>query len=684
MDSSASINTSSVNATQSTLASYVQKTLQDAKTNRTRLHEKWQRNYAAANVDEDFDALTWKKKERKKSWKSDSYVDVTRQKVTAFMSLAQDAIFRGAKVPFMLDPDPSVVAGGMTDASIVQQAVEQNQALIQRQHAKTDAIKEMIRCLLSGAVYGEYYAKRFVTDIVDVVQQEPYPNVIVKQITRSPAMAMEFKSVWNIWWERESKDIQKSDYVFERTMMSASQIKGLGWKPNYLKTAIRLVTERVAAGASATQSAADTSSLPPGERGISVRKRNTEVYECWLWVPREAADSFERENDLSTELQPEASPTGADTAREKQPEAQPPDETSTGNAADESDKVYVFCVMAEGEIIAYKREPGDNPYFGDVFEECIDSPDGRGIADNMESWQRSLNGAVRSFENNTKLIANFIIAVQRRLLNNKIEDQIEEGGVLELHAECDDARKAVQQMVFQDITAPLIKAIEMFMEFSDLASNVPRAQQGQQSDNAQTLGEFNERIAKSGKYIGQVITRFDRLVAWDVQNRYDYIAGDPDAQVIKIPADVKALGFTSFDNRYLRVARLIQMLTTALNDPTGELRAITKIRWLWEEIGKSQDLETAQYIKTEAEMQAEQAAATAGQVQNDPLLMAKAGTEQARARELTAKAEGAEADVAMKSAMLDRDNAAMRAQLMMTGQEQNPQGPMSPKGRQAV
>jgi hypothetical protein len=239
-----------------------------------------------------------------------------------------------------------------------------------------------------------------------------------------------------------------------------------------------------------------------------------------------------------------------------------------------------------------------------MWEENIDGIGGRSISDNLVDIQRTLNGAIRSFEDTTKLIANFILAVKRRLVTNKsINDVVKNGGILELDEECGNIGEAVQQLVFQDITGPLTKAIDMFMGFADLSSNLPRAEQGQQSENAQTAYELQQRLDKSGKYLASVVRNFDRIIKWLAEQFYDYNAGNMELDVQRIPAVVKPLGFTSFENRYLRVQRLIQMLTMALQNQT--LERITKIKWLWEEIGKAQDLEADQFIKTTEEIDAE-------------------------------------------------------------------------------
>lgn len=639
-------------AASSGLSSYVRGILQESKTNRVKTQKKWLRNYAAANVDDNFDPDTWKQKEskKKKTWKSDSYLDVTRQKITAFLNLSMDVLFKGGRVPFMLQPDPLFLAQG-ADSFAIDQSVELNQAMMHRQFTSMKAIKECERLLLSGCVYGEYYAKRYTSDLVEERHVEAAPGVLIKQVDRKPMAAFEQKSIWNIWWERESGDISKAEYVFERTMSGHRDVRRLLSKnPFIIKAKLKEALDKSGNRTRQTQTPADTSTLPPGERNVPHRTRPIELYEGWLWVPRDDADNFEIENQL-----PREAPDPEAAAREGQDMPAAPDGIAD-DAKDSADRVYVACWMIDGEIVGYCREPGDNPYFGEQFEECIDSLYGRGIADNIEAWQKGLNGAVRSFENNTKLIANLIVAVKRELLKSKPEDAIDEGGIIEVDAECSDVRQAVQQVAFQDITGPLIKSIEMFSNFADLASNMPRVQQGQQSDNPQTAFELNQRLQQSGKYVGARVSNFDKLIAWAAQGLYDRNMADPESGVPKIPCSVKALGFTSFENQYMRLQKLVQMIQMVLSDASGQLAAITKLRWLWEEIGKANDLETAQYIKSTEEMRQEQAAKDAAQQPppieppaEDPLIQVNAAEKLAKARKYEADAAAKETDTALKA-----------------------------------
>jgi hypothetical protein len=563
----------------SSLETFLSETLTQAKLNREVIDRKWERNYAAVEVDPDYDGRTWKKKERAKSWKSDTIFDITRQKVGSAKNLTTDILFKGGRIPFMLSVDERVVPpspDGTEAASATTAAVDANEDLMDRQFRHVDTVKSMTHLLLDGAAYGEYVAKSYVTDITEEYFAEVFPGVFEKKHTLIATKAIERKSLWNIWRDLETPDIRKGAYIYEREMVSADDLDDLKGLPMYNDAAIQRAIDAsnsVNSSGASSETATNTANTAPGQRRLSKRLKNIEKFEFWGRVPVKALAEFELK--WNTEMKIAAAP-----------------------AIDESDtkKVEAFVIFIGNEIVAYKRAPGPRPYFREEWDLSHDGTNGRGVADALEYIQRDLTGAVRSFNNNAKLLSNFIVAVRRRFLLNKPEDVIDEGGVIELSDQCENVEQGFKQVPFTNILGPLIQAIDMFMEFADLSSNLPRAEQGQQSDNPQTAFELQQRLEKSGKYLAEVIRRFDALIEWAAKELYEYNMNNPDLDVQKIPAIVKPLGFTSFENRFLRLQKLIQVLTMALNSP--ELSQHTNVRWLWEEILKALDIEPDQAMKS--------------------------------------------------------------------------------------
>lgn len=605
----------------SALATYLTDLLRDAKTNRQDLDRKWARNYGYAECNDAFTGPTWKLKERSKSWKSDTQFDVIRQKIQIARSLCSDIMFKGGRIPMMLVPDPRVVqSSDPQHIRDIQAAVDANEDAVDRDHRAASAVRVFNQLLTDGACYGEYIAKSYVTDASDTFYVAPAPGILVKQTEVRKITAIERKSLWNIWRDLESQNIAAGAYVFEREMVTPEDLAALKANPLFDAEAIDRVlgTVRNRTDTASSTPVTDTSTQPPGERTIPKKLRSLEKIETWARVPRDKVAEFAigRARERMTKLPPDQQPAAAQ-------ELQSIDETiRTAKPATttEADKIEVFAVLVETEIIAFLPNPGPRPYFRGEWEPALDGTHGRGIADNTEHIQRAITGALRSFENNTKLIANLIIAVKRRMIKNKLEDAIDEGGILEMAEEMgdEDIDKAVKQLKFDDITGPLVQALNMLLQFADLASMVPRAEQGQQSDNPQTAFELQQRLEKSGKYMADVVRRFDDLIEWASSQVYDYIAQDPDSPVPKIPCVVKPLGFTSFENRYMRLQKLMQFLALLTQDRTNQMAPIVNVRWILEEIGKAMDLEVDQLVKSVEQVEAEQQAAIAAQQAAQP------------------------------------------------------------------
>lgn len=656
------------------LETFVNQLLTNAQQNRATLETKWISNYKCFTGDESRDDKTWKKSEKSESWRSTTFFDITRQKITAGVSLVSDILFKGGKVPFMLEPERRSRALMQTDPLVIEGAIEQNEDLIHRQFENCKAINELKRMLIYGATYGDMWVKSYTSEMVESWWDEPEVNILVKQTRRQRTKSFEARSPWDLWRDLETSDTQAMEYVFERRMMTVAQMRSFVNRglPFIEKAIVEVISSAtINTSGSPSQTPTNVNTMAPGLREIAFRNKPVEAVEGWVRVPRMDADQFELDNGI-TPVETSVNPSATQAVNPPTVDDQPSIDASndqknqdaTGDAAmlpdqfsnKESDKIDVFVITVAGRIIAYQREPGPRPYYFTMWEENIDGVGGRSIADNLVDIQKTLNGAIRSFEDNTKLIANFIVAIKARLLNNKkINDAIKEGGVLELDEECENVSEAIQQVQFQDITGPLTKAIDMFMTFADLSSNLPRAEQGQQSENAQTAYELQQRLDKSGKYLASVVRNIDGVIKWVADENYEYNAGNQELDIQRIPAIIKPLGFTSFENRYLRVQRLIQMLTMALTNPS--LERITKIKWLWEEIGKAQDLEADQFIKSVEELQGEaeqelQAQAAAQQAQGGPT-----DAQQAPPTPSPEEQAIAQATIAEKAAKAEKDKA---------------------------
>jgi hypothetical protein len=194
-------------------------------------------------------------------------------------------------------------------------------------------------------------------------------------------------------------------------------------------------------------------------------------------------------------------------------------------------------------------------------------------------------------------LSNLVAAVKREMMDTDPEDALgDEGGIIALSENCTDARQAIQQVTFQNILAPLIEGIRMFLEFGDYESQLPRAEQGAQGDNSQTAFELQQRLERSGKYIGGGVRRFDDMIQWYVGQQCDFNQANPAETVGVGNFRVIATGFSSFQNQVVRLNKLLQTLNTIIASP--DLSRMHKLQWLLREIYKAQDIDPDQLLKS--------------------------------------------------------------------------------------
>jgi hypothetical protein len=186
--------------------------------------------------------------------------------------------------------------------------------------------------------------------------------------------------------------------------------------------------------------------------------------------------------------------------------------------------------------------------------------------------------------------------------------------VIELAEECDDARKAIQQVIVQDVGQTLVELLKITLPMLDDASMVPRLAQGFTDPNAQTATEISVRQAQASKYIGMIVRNLDEgIIEPMIEYLYQFNMQDPDVAVGKGNFLVQALGFSSYQNKVERVRKIQELLALALNAPTLAQR--TRIDYLYRELVKATDLDPDFVVMTAEEAQPDPAQAEAMQAE---------------------------------------------------------------------
>lgn len=569
------------------LSGYIDELFKDFKTLRADDEKKWLRNYEAVKG---IGGKKWKKGEAK-GWRSQTFIKLIKAKIFAAYAMILDVFLQGGDIPFALVQSPHQGEIPEELQPVIDEAIEEMSDFIRQQLRDRRADVETIKKFLSLAIYGMAWSKYNVLPVQhtffepsEIDEESGIPIDFKLQQAERPVPGHEYRSVWSVHTDMEDDDLQGNRGTFDYDLASTYELRQKLGQPHYLDEKIKTVISEFKDGD--TASGEDEDSLPPGKRGLIKRKKTIPNKEFWGRVPIEYAIEFEKDNDLS--------------------------ETDQVGEIDDlsGEEVEVLVEKAGDEIIRYvRRESRKRPWKRGYWEESLDEASGVGIADNLEDIQNVLNGMVRAFEDNKKLSANVITAVKRTLLVPGQAEEITPGMQIDITEACDDVRKALQQVIIQDVGESLLSGIELMLSFADKVGQIPEIIQGLTlpKHKADTLGEINWLMENAGKYLGMVIRNNDEsFVEPEIKEIYIYNMENPEHDGLKVSAVVHATGFTSFQNKAQRQQKILQLLGIILGDE--ELRGEAKLRPHLVELYKSVDVDPDEFLKNPKEKQQEQVA----------------------------------------------------------------------------
>lgn len=568
------------------------------KQDRQPIELKWRKNLNA------FKAITekvWKKGEGE-DWRSTTFIQMTKQKVLAAYAMVIDMLLQGGKFPFALIPSPEdeVEFEDLPDEEreLVEDSIDDMTALIHQQLQDCNADRQLMKNVMSAPIYGETYAEKY----VHVVTRKGYRKIMLApEGTPDPqrfdrwekfsesknAPAFQYVSNWNIFRDLESEDIQSGRGYIKREMVSAFDLQKLKDEPFALPDKIDAAIQHATPPGGTGHGGEDDAMLPPILRDIQNRSKTIEKLRFWGRAPIKLVQDFENEI---------LSKSGGDNF------------DSLSELEHDGNEVEIMLTMADTEIIEFAlNDTGKRPLYRVVWEEKLDHAEATGVCDNIEDVQQVLNGMVRAFEDNIKLIANVLIAVKKRFLApGALKDGIRPGAEIPIAEECDDARKAIQQVTIQDITGSLITGIPLFERYADEASQVPRFAHAMETKDRkpETLGEMQIIQTNTGKYLGAVIKNFDEgLIEPVTMDFFEYNMDDPTVTKGKGNFKTRALGFSSFQDRVIRRAQLMHGLNLAMSHEI--LAAEVKPREILSDLWKALDMDPTTIFKTAEEKQQE-------------------------------------------------------------------------------
>lgn len=568
----------------SDLAHYLRSELyENWATDRKSIEEKWQEN---ENAFKGIAEGIWKKGEGS-DWRSNTFIMMTKIKVLSAYSMVIDMLLQGGQLPFALDLSPwdqvTIEDLSPEQQEIVQDKIDDMTALIKQQILDCNGDRELMKCVMSGAKLGETYWRSFVHDVTrrgfrDVnmsPQGTPNPERFARheyfeQTITAPGF--EYVSCWDMFRDLETDDMQKSRGYCQREYVSPYDLRKLKDGAYYIEDAI----DRVIENHSKALSTGKKDNMRPGLRNIKNRYNTIEKLIFWCRVPRKKVENFESEDSKTSSL--------------------------STDFVNDGDEVEIGAVLAEDEVIRLvKVRPDSRPHGRVVWEIDLDENSGVGVADNVKSVQMVLNGMVRAFEDNKKLSANIIAAIKRSLLVDW-SGEFKPGEPVEVADEARTAAEAIEQIIFQDVGETLLSGIALMERYGDESSMLPKILQGAvfEKQKPDTLGEMNILQANAGRYLGSVIKNYDEGMIEPIVSRfYEYNMLDETVTKGKGGYIAKSLGYAGFQDKVLRLTKILQALNLAVSSPA--IAAETRLKTLLEQVWRGLDIDPQQVAKTKEE-----------------------------------------------------------------------------------
>lgn len=567
------------------LAEYALELFKDYKTNKEDFIKKCKENL---NSFKGIDNHKNKRAKEGEGWRSKIFIKLVKVKIFAALAMLLDFLLQGGKVPFALKESEFED----TPEEVEETAVDRMTNKIEDQLETRKADKETKRSLFSMALYGmawkKYNVEAFPRSAYKKIMPEeienPTPDLIRYERSNTSEMipGHRYVSIWSMFWDMEEEDVQKMQGLFERTLVSPFELRKKIGKPFYIDSAIK----KVISEAKKQEKSGSDDAISPIEGLVKKRKRNIQDLEYWGRVPRKLVEEFE------SELPERQKSEGAVS-----------EVSNINNLENDGDEVEVLIELAGDNIIRFKRTDGKRPYKYAKWEEVQDETIGVGIADNGEGVQEAYNKTLRAISDNTDLAGNVILALKERFLEPGAFDELTPGMRIRISDECDDARKAVQQIMIESMVKDLYPLLAMLLALEDDVTQIPKILYGviPKGQGADTAFQSNQLQENAGKYLGDVIRGYDQnIIEPEIRDIYDYNMDDPEIPVdAKCPCTVHATGFTGFQNKIIKGNSIRQMLALIFSDPTGELKAKSELDRMLEELWKSYDLDPDEFIKSE-------------------------------------------------------------------------------------
>lgn len=446
---------------------------------------------------------------------------------------------------------------------------------------------------------------------------------------------------WNLFPDPSCGDsIHNGSYIWEREYLSSRQLKEMILMPGYDREQL---IEAIKEGPSLT-SARDATE--------ATARKSEEQFEMWVFHGNCDAEQLK---ELGVEFD------------------------------SEEDKLPAMAVLVNDRLVKVTLsaiDSGEFPYDVLAWQYRPGMPWGMGIARQMRTVQRILNGSTRAMMDNAGLSAapQIILGDGLTPVDGKYSLY---GGKMwrpEPDSPSGDARSAFQAFVVPSVQAEMMNIINFALKMAEDVTGMPAMLQGIRGDAPNTLGGMQMQNNNATSVLRRLAKRFDDYVTRPhIQRYFDWMMQYSDDDSIKGDFEIEVRASSALVERDAQQQFLMQMLAASVN-PAYEINPAKLAKELIK--GQRLDPKSIQYTPEEK---------AAMQPQANPVEEAKAGliaaqTEEVKAKTATKNVEGmfSATQAAMNIAQVPQLAPAADAMWKSAGGEDKDMAPAIPMIEQAM
>lgn len=305
----------------------------------------------------------------------------------------------------------------------------------------------------------------------------------------------------------------------------------------------------------------------------------------------------------------------------------------------DEDRVPTMAVLINDRLVKATQSPVENgefPYDILAWQRRPGMPWGMGVARQIRTSQRMLNGGTRAMMDNSGLSASPQIVIGNGITPEDGKFAISPGKVWRANADADapDVRAAFSAFVVPSVQNELMNIINFCLKMAEETTGMPAMLQGIRGDAPNTLGGMQMQNNNATSVLRRLAKRFDDYVTRPhIQRYFDWMMSYSDDESIKGDFEIDVRASSALVERDAQQQFLMSLLQVAAN-PVYELDPAK----LAAELCKGQRLDPKNFQLDDQQKAQRQ------QVAPDPVAVAKAKLLEAQTGKVAAETRNVESD----------------------------------------